>query len=252
MSIDKTCGNGRYKNIKRSIGIIIFNNTLDKVLLVQKKHTYAFADFVIGKYDKNNIFSLIEKFNKMTIQEKLIISSLEFEWIWYNMFMSKDKSDMYCRSFGRFYKYFLSNPKFLKNLLSSSNKNGNLLWEPPKGRKNKTEMSISCAMREVQEETRIKPSSYQIISGKKIKKQIVSNNVRYIIIYYIAIMKDFEKIKFDINNKDQAIEISEVSWVPIINIQNYYMLHDLKTIIKSQCKEIKKERAGKRVMLNNI
>ena len=230
------------KITKKSIGIIIFNTSIDKVLIVCKRYTYSFGEFVIGKYDKNNKSLLIDKFNKMTIHEKIIISSLEFEWIWYNMFMSKDKSDMYCRSFGRFYKYFLSNPKFLKGILSSSHKNGSLLWEPPKGRKNKSEMNISCAMREVEEETKIPPSSYKFIPGKKIKKQFVSNNIKYIVIYYVAIMTEKERIKYDINSRPQSIEISDISWVPIHKLHNYYIVNDIKNNIISLSKSIKKER----------
>ena len=95
------------RSIKRSVGIIIFNYNMDSVLLVQKKCTYAFSEFVVGRYDKNNKVQLIEKLNRMTTNEKVIIHSMEFEWMWYNMFMSKDKSDHYCRAFGRFYKCFL-------------------------------------------------------------------------------------------------------------------------------------------------
>ena len=231
-----------YKSVKKSIGIVIFDKSLTKVLLVEKKCTYAFADFVIGKYDRNHKSDMIDKFNKMTAQEKLIISSLEFEWMWYNMFMMKDRSDFYCRSFGRFYKCFLTNPKWIKTLLSQSNKNSSLLWEPPKGRKCKTESSLTCAIREVYEETKIKPNMYQIIPNKKIKKQIISNRVRYIIIYYIAIMNEDFTVKLNINDRNQSSEISEISWIKVSNLCNYNINNEIRQAIKSNHIEILKDR----------
>ena len=54
---------------KEKLGLIVF---------LQKKCTYAYSEFVLGKYDKNNQHNLVEKLNRMTIQEKMIISSFEF------------------------------------------------------------------------------------------------------------------------------------------------------------------------------
>ncbi len=237
------------KITKKSIGVIIFNRGLDKVLLVQKKCTYAYSEFVLGKYDKNNQHSLVEKFNRMSIQEKMIISSLEFEFIWYYMFMSKDKSDAYCRAFGKFYKNFLTNSRNLKKILSNSHKNSSLLWEPPKGRKNKMESTLACAIRETEEETRICHKSYQLIPGKKVKKQFVSNGVRYVIIYYVAILTEPERVWYDITNVSQATEVSDIQWVSVNKLSQYYILNDIRQIIKSLVKEIKKERTGKKATI---
>ena len=236
--------NNKYncKHTKKSIGIIIFDKSLTKVLLVEKKCTYAFSDFVMGKYDRNNKVEMVDKFNKMTSQEKIIISSLEFEWMWYNMFMMKDKSDFYCRSFGRFYKCFLTNPKWIKTLMSQSNKSSLLLWEPPKGRKGKTESSLTCAIREVQEETKIKPDLYQIIPNKKVKKQIISNNVRYIIIYYVAIMKENFTVRVNISDRNQSSEISEISWIKVTNLNNYNINNEIKQYIISTQIDLSKNR----------
>uniref|UniRef100_A0A6C0LKQ9 Nudix hydrolase domain-containing protein n=1 Tax=viral metagenome TaxID=1070528 RepID=A0A6C0LKQ9_9ZZZZ len=239
--------NDRHKNrpIKRSVGIIIFNYEMNSVLLVQKKCTYAFSEFVIGRYDKNNKNQLIEKLNKMTTNEKVIIHSMEFEWMWYNMFMSKDKSDHYCRAFGRFFKYFLNNQRYLKNLLSQSTKNTQLLWEPPKGRKLKTESSFTCALREVTEETKLNPNSYRIIPNKKIKKQLISNNTKYIMVYYIAVMKKHEHVRMTFSDKSQPQEISEISWVNINNLKNYNMMNDIRQSIILNYRLLKEEMKSK-------
>ena len=209
------------KNIKRSNGIIIFDKKIENVLLVQKRCTYSYIEFILGKYDKNNKVEMIDKFNKMTIQEKMIISSLEFEWMWYNMFMVKDKDTFYCRSFGRFYKCFLNNPKLLRYILSQSYKNGDLIWEPPKGRLNKNESHIECAIREVYEETKIRSDMYKIISNKKVKKQINTNNTKYIMTYYTAIMKSPLKNNSILNifDRQKNREICNILWIDIKKIR---------------------------------
>lgn len=229
---------------KKSIGIIIFNKALNKVLMIQKKCTYSYMEFIFGKYDKNNQQALLEKFNKMTVQEKLIISSFEFEWMWYYAFMTKEKNDNYCKAFGKFYKNFITNPKLLKMILNNSHKSGSLLWEPPKGRKNKNESSLSCAIREVYEETRHPHKSYQIIPSKRIKKQFIVDSVRYIIIYYFAIMTVSESINYDVYNNIQSSEVSNIKWVLINKLDNFYIINDIKQLIKKSNEEIKREYKG--------
>ena len=236
MSVD-----GEIKIVKKSIGIIIFDCKLESVLLVQKKCTYAFQEFVLGKYDKNNRIQIIEKCNNMTSNEKNIISSFEFEWMWYNLFMCKDKTEHYCKAFGRFYKCFLHNQKLLKSLISQSTKSGKLIWEPPKGRKNKSESCLQCALREVSEETRIKPESYRIIKNKKIKKCLTTNNIKYIINYYIAVMKRKEFVKINCMDKSQSQEISDISWIKITELKNYNINNEIKQAIISIHKQLYKE-----------
>ena len=229
---------------KKSLGIIIFNKSLNKVLMIQKKCSYSYMEFLYGKYDKNNQQTLLEKFNKMTVQEKLIISSFEFEWMWYYAFMTKEKNDNYCKAFGKFYKNFITNPRLLKTILSNSHRNGSLLWEPPKGRKNKNESSLSCAIREVYEETKHHHKNYQIIPGKKIKKQFIVDSVRYIIIYYIGTMLLPESINHDMNSGLLSSEVSDVKWISINKLDDYYIINDIKQLIKKTNEEVKREYKG--------
>ena len=56
--------------IKKSVGIILYDKSGKNVLLVQKRHSYAYTDFVMGKYQKNNRRTLLASMNNMTIHEK--------------------------------------------------------------------------------------------------------------------------------------------------------------------------------------
>ena len=56
-----------------SIGIIAIRKHLNKteLLLIRRKNSLGFVDFMRGKYNLNNIDYIINLFNKMTLEEKL-------------------------------------------------------------------------------------------------------------------------------------------------------------------------------------
>ena len=51
-------------------------------------------------------------------------------------------------------------------------------------------------------------------------------------------MTEIERIWYDITNISQATEVSDISWIPINKLNNYYILNDIKIIIKIICQEI--------------
>ena len=73
-------------SVKKSYGIALIRyNKLKKnyeFLMIKKRNSYAFVDFVLGRYNINNKKYIISLFNNMTYEEKLIIISLNFEMIW--------------------------------------------------------------------------------------------------------------------------------------------------------------------------
>jgi len=160
-------------------------------------------------------------------------------------FFPKKKQIFIVDHLENFIKILLQILKKLKKILESSNKYSRLLWEPPKGRRNKNESSLVCAIREVEEESNIKYDLYQIIPDKKIKKQFMSNGTRYIIIYNVGILID-NNIPSHVTSKKQISEVSDVQWVPINKLNDYYMINDIRVIIKNISMTLKKERKGKK------
>ena len=55
--------------------------------------------------NRTNKTYLIKLFNNMTVAEKLIILSLNFEQIWYHIFLTSDKSSDYYKYYTKFFTY---------------------------------------------------------------------------------------------------------------------------------------------------
>ena len=85
-------------------------------------------------------------------------------------------------------------------------------WEFPKGKKNKNEKNYECAMRELEEETNIKSTDYELIENVLpiIENFTGENDIRYRNIYYIGICKNIDNIRIDKNNIHQKNEIRNV------------------------------------------
>jgi len=224
--------------VKKSVGIMLYDKTGKNILMIQKRHTYAYTDFVLGRYNKTNRRTILSKLNNMTSQEKLIINSLNFDIMWYHLFLNNDKTTLYYKCLNKFTNSFLvNNIKFFKSLINSSTRSVNLMWEPPKGRIC-NESNIACAIRELKEESGICMNSYQFIKKEKVKKSIIIDKVKYIIYYYVAKCKEDVRPIYNINNIHQAIEISDIKWIPIKDLHTYTMINDIKYAVISKYKKI--------------
>uniref|UniRef100_A0A6C0I2H4 Nudix hydrolase domain-containing protein n=1 Tax=viral metagenome TaxID=1070528 RepID=A0A6C0I2H4_9ZZZZ len=239
---------------KTSIGIILIKPGSIKfppeVLLVHKRYTYVFSDFVNGNYiylhHNNNSFFLKKKYTimsvealleQMTTDELLDILSLNFEQMWYRINLSVDKTDpVYIKKYNKFKLEFLhfDNGAKLTSIIKSIRSRGSLLWEVPKGRKSNDikESDLECAMREIEEETGITKSHYEIIPNVKKKVSYISNNVKYIFIYFVAftnakIIKSRNQLNGKIyqSNTIESNDIREVSEIGWFNLQ-YIKLFD--------------------------
>ena len=87
-------------------------------------------------------------------------------------------------------------------------------WEFPKGRKNIGEKNVNCAIRECREETDFTVSDYDLLINITPLKESYTgeNKIKYRHIYYLGILKNYEK-KINLNtNRDQRLEISDIKW----------------------------------------
>lgn len=77
---------GYVRRFKKSYGIACCRyNLLTKepeVLMIKKRYTYAFFNFVFTKYKKNDDMRLRKLFSQMSIQEKADILQLDFDKLW--------------------------------------------------------------------------------------------------------------------------------------------------------------------------
>ncbi len=207
---------------KKSIGIILVNKSMNKVLFIQKRCTYAFHDFVIGRYKKSDTYQMSKMFSQMKLQEKIVIKSLNYTHMWYNLYLYDTNGSNYTYCYKKFKTNFLDNDTtLLLHLINTTGYINDPIYEFPKGhKKTKDEPNILTAMREVQEETGIKQNQYKIIPHKKLVNVIKDGDIRYLTIYYIAHMLVDVNPVIDINSWEQYIEILAIKWLSLSEIFN--------------------------------
>jgi len=206
-----------------SIGIVVFNNDDKnniKYLMIRRKDSLGYVDFMRGKYPLYNKRYLLNIINEMTIKEKHNLLTKTFDELWSMLW--GDYIGLQYRSEEKISKEKFEN---LKNgvILSDDNYNLELLidnsttkWQEPewgfaKGRRNFQEKDLNCALREFQEETGCNKSSLKLIQNIIPIEEIFtgSNYKSYKHKYFIAYKcLDKEPIK-----NFQKSEISKVEWL---------------------------------------
>lgn len=239
---------------RKSYGIICarYNKKKEKieVLLVQKRYTYYYIEFILGHYNRNDVKRLTYLFNNMTVDEKVTILSLDFGMIWYKFcLINPDRSEStyslttkererYNKCKRKFESIFLHNQEYLRKLINMSKSKG-YLWEIPKGRKSyPQEKELNAAIREFCEETQVTEQMYELIHDHdQIKLSYYSSNVKYTNLYYLAfankkryynnendqkvsksIADDESDIMLNYSTNSQVCEILSIKWMTIDEI----------------------------------
>jgi ADP-ribose pyrophosphatase YjhB (NUDIX family) len=214
----------------------------NEILFIKKKNTYAYISFLKGMYVSDFDLSLL--FNKMTLDEKLTILSLDFKLIWYKCYLSYSEFDKKINKLKRKFDKLKErdNGKLLHNLIKNSS-NVDLVYEIPKGHCNKNESYINAAIREFYEETHLHKNKYKILFDEKpITYTFIDENVKYIYTYYIAIMLDQQYIpKVNFDSEHMLYETSDIKFLPVDYI--YIINNDKKflNMIRNIFKIIKKK-----------
>ena len=214
-----------------SYGVICFrlNNNDIEYLMVQRKDSLCYVEFIRGKYDVTNKTYIMLLISNMTDSERRNIMTFEFDYLWKSLWQSDDYSGFvreYNDASQKF--YVLKNGIFMRD-------NNNVLytfdfdylftntksflteqeWGFPKGRRNVNEVDIDCAFREFQEETGIDKRYLHLHNYKPVEEIFSgSNNVRYKHIYYITSIDNHITRRFHFNpyNKQQTSEIKDMQW----------------------------------------
>jgi len=212
-----------------SYGIIIFKieNKIPKLLMINRKDSLCYIDFIRGKYDINNINYIQILIDKFSIKEKENIILYDFETLWRKLWLinhgeeCKFKRD-YDNSVIKFQK--LKNGYFDEILNTTINLNYFINksatdyetseWEFPKGRKTNNEKNMDCAIRECDEETNYNSDDYDIIINLAPITELYmgENKIKYRHIYYLSVLKNYQK-GIEIKTKEQRMEVYEMKWL---------------------------------------
>jgi 8-oxo-dGTP pyrophosphatase MutT (NUDIX family) len=190
--------------------------------------------------------------NNMTVDEKVIIMSMNFDniWFYYHLsipdvnYINSTQYKLYHRNKKIFNETFNNgNAMMLIDIIKTSKSISNV-WEIPKGRKNKNEDGLNCAIREFEEETNIKCHRMTFLDHPPFKFTFCNMGVRYTYIYYISVLKSPITPRVKFSNKDQIVEVGQIKW---LTMKDLYFINDpqLITIYKKIHKIVKNKRINK-------
>ena len=200
------------------------NPGLVSVLMVRRKDSMAYMEFIRGKYDLTNPDFIKRLISNMTIQEQQIICTEDFDTLWTKLWgQGRDtKSNEYQISKSQYEQ--IDRKAIVESVPSTFTEPE---WGFPKGRRMKGESDVECAIREFWEETNIPNEAYEVVPSLEFTEVFTgTNNVKYKHVYYVAKLKNSNLI--DTKQRlttMQRKEISAVSWKTLRECKNITRPH---------------------------
>ncbi len=206
-----------------SYGLLVLDSLGDelRVLICSRRDTYSYIMLLNGMWTQyKNIIQLLQT---MTEEERHRIIHYPFDELW---------DDLYVNHQLRVYRNRRSKSKYntyqkgIKNCAASIRPQEcqelMKMWEFPKGKKEGMESTIQCALREFQEETRLDPDDFRLLSDIPIGVKFMGTDHRqYEVFYYLAETK--RPITFPpplqlpdhIRRTTHSAEVEDIRWVSI-------------------------------------
>ena len=204
-----------------SYGIILFRSSLNglQFLMIRRKDSFGYIDFIRGKYSPYNIEHIQNIVNEMSNQEKDRLLNGTFDKLWNYMWSETANSQYKSEEVASSKKFeLIKNGVFIddnKITLNDIIKNSNTKWletewEFPKGRRNFQEKDLDCALREFEEETGLFKKNIKIIENLLPFEEMFlgSNHKSYKHKYFLGYTENHND---DLNNYQQS-EVSKLEW----------------------------------------
>jgi ADP-ribose pyrophosphatase YjhB (NUDIX family) len=209
-----------------SIGIIVFRYNTERnieYLMIRRKDTLGFVDFMRGKYSVYNKGYIINMIKQMTCEEKECLQNYDFDQLWRRIWGSKEISNQYK------IEEIASREKFNSLKTGILNKNdfyglNDLIqdcsvydqwtepeWGFPKGRRNYQEKDYDCALREFREETGLNTRNMVLVDNLLPYEELFtgSNYKSYKHKYFVSYLPYEDTL----NTKNfEPSEVSSMKW----------------------------------------
>ena len=200
-----------------SFGIIIFKK-IDgkfKYLMLRRKDSFGYIDFIRGKYSLNNLYQIKTIIDEMSREEKKRLTNHSFYELWELMWLERSNQHKSEEISSEKKFQFLKNDieyNLSKIIHESKTDWDDTEWEFPKGRRNINETDLDCALREFEEETGISKNEIILIENVLPFEEsfIGSNNKAYKHKYFLATLsQDIDNYNLDYYQK---AEVSKLEW----------------------------------------
>lgn len=213
--------NVHYVDISKQVTLVpVVSVEKPKVLMVQRKHSLGYMDFMRGKYDPLNEAQLVQIFEYMSSEEIAMVERESFDTLWKKLWAE--------RSFWRQYLEEYKAAKYKYNILISQRFGSSINpllyyvysvrpkysipeWGFPKGRRSCKEKEVDCARREFEEESGYTRDDYILLDNVSPIAEIFygTDGILYKHIYYVAVLKNNKKLPTILpTNK----EIGDIGW----------------------------------------
>ena len=238
-----------------SLGVIAFrfNNGKLEFLMIRRKDTLGFIDFMRGKYSLQNKEYIKNMIYQMTVEERKLLITLSFDELWCKLWGKSTLSSQYKNeenySKEKFYQlregiHFKNHNYNLKSIIEECN---NIMcwnepeWGFPKGRRNYQEKDYECAIREFCEETGYtKKNLFNVKNIYPFEEIFTGSNYKsYKHKYYLAHMKMNDTLQ---THKYQKSEVGKMEWfgfeecidkIRIYNLEKKRLLTNINETIKN-------------------
>jgi 8-oxo-dGTP pyrophosphatase MutT (NUDIX family) len=210
-----------------SYGIILFRKIKDEIqyLMIRRKDSFGYIDFMRGKYSPYNIFQLQKIIDEMSILEKTRILAEPFDQLWIQMWgettnvQYKNEELSSSKKMDLIRNGIIINDEnvTLKSIVENSKTEWNETeWEFPKGRRNNKEKDLECALREFEEETGINKNKINVVENILPFEEIFigTNHKSYKHKYFLAYMEEENEEMADLEHY-QVTEVSKIEWKTI-------------------------------------
>jgi len=226
--------NFNYNRLSNLKNIEKYKNKI-KFLLIEKKHSLNYIEFIRGIYEVNDKNKLEKMFSLMSKDEIKLIKNNTFTKLWRLLWNKTASKKIYQNEFINSYKKFsiLKQNGRLSNLLLIKSKYQYAEWEIPKGKRKMNESNLQCAIREIKEETTLDNTTYKILlnlfKSPTIQYEYLgTNDIMYKNIFYLSVLND-DYIFHTKENKENK-EVKQCKFLLIDEIENYIRNYDSNKI----------------------
>lgn len=215
------------------------NPDTTNVLMIRRKDSMSFAEFMRGKYDPLDEPYVATLIKNMTLKEQSGVACDSFETLWKQLWGDDRTSSDYNPSREKFNQ--LDRVRLMRENLSSYTEPE---WGFPKGRRMRGETDMACAIREFGEETNIPRDAYTVLKNIVFEETFTGlNNIRYRHVYFVALLTQPELVNLSQRfTPMQRREISGIAWKSMKEAEDHIrphhterlgMLNQLKSAIQT-------------------
>jgi len=206
-----------------SYGILAIKMTegIPHYLLIRRRDSLSYVEFLRGKYKMDNIDYIQLLINGMTIAEKERLLTQAFDMLWENLWNSQNT-----RQYRQEYESAKRHFEQLKNtgdvygkLLSRYIEISDTAWaEPewgfPKGRRSVRETEVDCALREFEEETALSRRIVHLVDDVSPESELYvgTNGIPYRQVYFIGGCASNSTATHQPSNRVMSREVGDIGW----------------------------------------